>query len=170
MRFPGQSACLEVCGSCSPKVHKRARDTTNPKQHFRDSCSLLYWYLQFPALGHPPSRARWPVSRPFYPLWAPANCRAPSPLLRGFWVEKNKNKTKKTGRSHHGQRKQQPLVPLAPNHFSHHAPGQRPPRVLCRSKFSSEDPFSVMSVSWFSPKPLQDVKNPNITQSPGKEF
>lgn len=92
------------------------------------------------------------------------------PYLEVFGVEKNKNKTKKTGRSHHGQRKQQPLVPLAPNHFSHHAPGQRPPRVLCRSKFSSEDPFSVMSVSWFSPKPLQDVKTQTSLNQPGKEF
>lgn len=30
--------------------------------------------------------------------------------------------------------------------------------LLFQSNFSSKDPLSVMSVSWFSPKPLQDVE------------
>lgn len=42
--------------------------------------------------------------------------------------------------------------------------------LLFQSNFSSKDPFSVMSVSWFSPKPLQDVETQtSVAQSPGSE-
>lgn len=42
--------------------------------------------------------------------------------------------------------------------------------LLFQSNFSSKDPLSVMSVSWVSPKPLQDVEiQTSVAQSPGNE-
>lgn len=65
LRFPGQSSCQEVLGSCSPEAHERARNTRN----IADTSG-------------------WPVSRHFTPCGSQSTV-VPSSLLLGLRVGKN---------------------------------------------------------------------------------